>query len=180
MDKNDSMCELRELKQQSYDAVCCDFALNHNMEKLAPLIGIKSGTMLRNKLNPAQPHKLDPIDLALLCKASGDFTILNALFADLGVVTVPIPEKGDEKDLLERVLLNSSYSGELSVGALDMCTTKNLPRSQKRKTLAKAQAALGNLVLLINDIENRTSGATPLLGMGLDFLANGASIPGIS
>lgn len=180
MDRNDSMCELRELKQAQYDAVCSDFARNHNMEKLAPLVGIKSGTMLRNKLNPEQPHKLDPVDLAMLCKESGDFTILNTLMADLGVVTVPLPESNDDRNFLERVLYNSVLSGEISQDALDMHTTKPLPRSAKRKTLARAQSALSNLVLLINDLERRTTGIQPLMQMGTDFIANGAPIPGLT
>lgn len=180
MEQHIAMCELRGRKQQGFDAACCDFAINHNMEKLASRVGIKSGTMLRNKLNPEQPHKLDPIDLALLCKESNDFTILNTLFADLGVVTVALPNKEEQKNLIERTLLNNTYSGELSSDALAMCNTDRLPRSQKRKTLAKAQAALGNLVLLISEIENRTTGATPLLSMGVDFIANGAPMPGFS
>lgn len=180
MEQHVAMCELRVRKQQDFDAVCCDFAINHNMEKLAGRVGIKSGTMLRNKLNPEQPHKLDPIDLALLCKASGDFTILNTLFADLGVVTVALPESEEEKNLLERTLMNNTFSGELSSDALAMCNADRLPRSQKRKTLAKAQLALGNLVLLISDLESRTTGLQPLMQMGTDFLMNGSPIPGFS
>ncbi|HAS64194.1 MAG TPA: transcriptional regulator [Vibrio sp.] len=180
MEENGSMCELRTHKQVQYNAVCSDFALNHNMEKLASRIGIKSGTMLRNKLNPEQPHKLDPVDLALLCKESGDFTILNTLMADLGVVTVPIPDSKEDKNFLERVLFNSVLSGEISQDALDMHSTERLPRSVKRKTLARAQSALGNLVLLINDLERRTTGIQPLMQMGSDFFANGAPIPGLT
>ncbi len=48
------------------------------------------------------------------------------------------------------------------------------------KTLAVAQAALGNLVLLINDLEERTTGLQPLVQMGTEFLVNGAPIPGLA
>ncbi|KKD01407.1 phage regulatory CII family protein [Photobacterium halotolerans] len=180
MEDEIAMYGLRERKQIAYNAVCSDFALNHNMEKLAERIGLKSGGMLRNKLNPEQPHKLCPVDLALLCKESGDFTILNTLFADLGVVTVPVPTEAEDKNLLERTLLNSSLSGELSSDAMRLCSADRLPRSQKRKTLAKAQSAISNLVLLINDLENRTTAFQPLMQFGSDFLANGAPIPGLS
>ncbi|EOX0971571.1 phage regulatory CII family protein [Vibrio parahaemolyticus] len=179
MDKQIAMCGLRERKQQSFNAACSDFAVNHNMEKLAPRIGL-TGRMLRNKLNPEQPHKLDPVDLALLSKESGDYTIVNTLFADLGVVTVQLPQEGEEKNLLERTLLNSHFSGELSSDAMHMCSADRLPRSQKRKTIAKVQAAIGNLVLFVNDLENRTTGFQPLMQMGTDFLANGAPIPGLA
>ncbi|HCM0881059.1 phage regulatory CII family protein [Vibrio parahaemolyticus] len=179
MDANIAMCGFRERKQQSFNAACCDFAINHNMEKLAPRIGL-TGRMLRNKLNPEQPHKLDPVDLALLSKESGDYTIVNTLFADLGVVTVQLPQGGEDKNLLERTLLNSHFSGELSSDAMHMCSADRLPRSQKRKTIAKVQAAIGNLVLFVNDLENRTTGFQPLMQMGTDFLANGAPLPGLA
>ena len=179
MDANIAMCRLREAKQNAFDEACCAFATNHNMAGLARKMDMGE-TMLRNKLNPEQPHKLDPVDLALLSKESGDYTIVNTLFADLGVVTVQLPQGGEEKNLLERTLLNSLYSGELSSDAMHMCSADRLPRSQKRKTIAKVQAAIGNLVLFVNDLENRTTGLQPLMQMGTDFLANGAPLPGLA
>jgi len=136
--------------------------------------------MLRNMLNPNQPHVLKPVVLASISRVSGDYSIVNTLFADDGVVTIPLPKAEDDLNLLERVLQLNTHSGELSSDALAMCTAERLPRSIKRKTLAKAQAALGNLVLLINDLEHRTSGIQPLMQMGSDFLASGATIPGIA
>ncbi|MGU3845786.1 phage regulatory CII family protein, partial [Vibrio diabolicus] len=40
--------------------------------------------------------------------------------------------------------------------------------------------AIGNLVLFVNDLENRTTGFQPLMQMGTDFLANGAPLPGLA
>lgn len=179
MDANNSMCVLRERKQQAFDAACCDFVVNHDVESIARKLEL-SGTMLRNMLNPNQPHVLKPVVLASISRVSGDYSIVNTLFAEDGVVTVPIPNAKDNLNLLERVLKHSAFSGELSSDALAMCNAERLPRSTKRKTLAKAQAALGNLVLLINDLEHRTTGLQPLVQMGTDFLANGAPIPGLT
>ncbi|MCY9853143.1 phage regulatory CII family protein [Vibrio mediterranei] len=179
MDANNSMCVLRERKQQAFDAACCDFVVNHDVEAIARKLEL-SGTMLRNMLNPNQPHVLKPVVLASISRVSGDYSIVNTLFADDGVVTIPLPKAEDDLNLLERVLQLNTHSGELSSDALAMCTAERLPRSTKRKTLAKAQAALGNLVLLINDLEHRTTGLQPLVQMGTDFLANGAPIPGIA
>ncbi|MGL4193217.1 MAG: phage regulatory CII family protein [Vibrio sp.] len=177
MTLNSAMYELREHKQQSYNAVCSDFVVNHNVEQLAKQIGL-DGQTLRNMLNPAQPHKMSPVDLVLLCKASGDYTIVNTLFSDCGVVTVALPDQSAAKNIIERVLLNTSLCGELSSDAIQMCNAERLPRSSKRKTLAKCQAALGNLALLIADLEKRTTGLQPLIQMGSDFMAQGAPIPG--
>jgi hypothetical protein len=180
MDEKNAMCELRERKQQSYEAVCSDFALNHNMEALAKKIGIKSGTMLRNKLNPAQPHVLSPVELALLCRESNDYTIINTLLGDLGLVTAAVPVETQAKGLVERILEHSALTGQLSGDVLTLSHASRYQRSQKRKTLATAQAALGNLVLLISDLENRTTGMSPMLSMGVDFVMNGGPVPGFN
>ncbi|MFB9135701.1 phage regulatory CII family protein [Vibrio olivae] len=179
MNANDSMCVLRERKQQAFNAACCDFVINHDIEAIARKLEL-NGTMLRNMLNPNQPHVLKPVVLASISRVSGDYSIVNTLFADDGVVTVPLPEVEGELNFLQRVLKLNAHSGELSSDALAMCTAERLPRSKKRKTLAKAQAALGNLVLLINDLEHRTTGLQPLVQMGTDFLANGAPMPGLA
>lgn len=180
MTDNIAMYELRERKQQAYDAVCCDFAVNHDLEKVAQRIGL-SGQVLRNMLNPAQPRHLTMPVMAMVCRATGDYTIPNTLFSEDGVVTIPVPRTEDEqKTYLERVLQLVADSGELSSNALDICTAERLSRTKKRKTLAKAQAALGNLVLLINDLENRTTGLQPLVQMGTEFMVNGAPIPGLA
>ncbi|EMD1210311.1 phage regulatory CII family protein [Vibrio alginolyticus] len=179
MDINNSMCVLRERKQQAFDAACCDFVVNHDVEAIARRLEL-NGTMLRNMLNPNQPHVLKPVVLASISRVSGDYSIVNTLFADDGVVTIPLPKAEDNLNLFERFLKLNTHSGELSSDALAMCTAERLPRSRKRKTLAKAQAALGNLVLLINDLENRTTGLQPLMQMGTDFLANGAPLPGLA
>ncbi|MFB1072331.1 phage regulatory CII family protein [Vibrio diabolicus] len=179
MDANNSMYVLRERKQQAFDAACCDFVVNHDVEAIARKLEL-SGTMLRNMLNPNQPHVLKPVVLASISRVSGDYSIVNTLFADDGVVTIPLPKAEDDLNLLERFLKLNTHAGELSSDALAMCTAERLPRSTKRKTLAKAQAALGNLVLLINDLESRTTGLQPLVQMGTDFLANGAPIPGLA
>ncbi|CSD04905.1 CII [Vibrio cholerae] len=39
---------------------------------------------------------------------------------------------------------------------------------------------MGNLALLIADLEKRTTGLQPLIQMGSDFMAQGAPIPGFA
>ena len=65
MNNKVAMCELRECKQNAFDAACRDFVLNHNIEKLAKCIGLNA-TVLRSKLNPEQQYKLTPVDLAII------------------------------------------------------------------------------------------------------------------
>ncbi|MGF1719481.1 phage regulatory CII family protein [Vibrio kyushuensis] len=174
-----AMCELRERKQQSFNAVCCDFAINHNMEALAKEVGIKSGTMLRNKLNPEQPHILSALDMALLCKASNDYTILNTLVGDAGVVIAQIPTGDCNITTIERVLENNILAGKMSEKALELSKQPRAPRSKKRRTIALAQLAIGNLVLLVSELENRNTALQPLIQIGTDVLGSGMSLPGL-
>lgn len=180
MNEKVAMCELRERKQRSFEAACCDFAINHNMEALAPRIGVKSGTMLRNKLNPEQPHVLSAVDMALLCQESGDYTILNTLVGDAGVIIAKVPTDKDGKHTLERVLENADLAGQLAKQTLELSQQQRAPRSKKRKTIAVAQAAIGNLVLLVSHLEHRTTSLQPLVQMGTDFLSAGGAVPGLA
>ncbi|MEZ9233271.1 phage regulatory CII family protein [Vibrio amylolyticus] len=179
MDVQVAMCEHRERKQQSFNAVCCDFAINHNMEALAKEVGIKSGTMLRNKLNPEQPHILSAVDMALLCKAANDYTILNTLVGDAGVVVAQIPIGDGKKTTVERVLENNILAGEMSKKALELAQQSRAPRSKKRRTIALAQLAIGNLVLLVSELENRHTALQPFMQIGSDVLGSGMSLPGL-
>ncbi|WP_261926553.1 phage regulatory CII family protein, partial [Vibrio aestuarianus] len=95
-------------------------------------------------------------------------------------VTASVPVEEQAKSLVERLLEHTNLTGQLSGSVLALSQEHRYPRSQKRKTLATAQAALGNLVLLISDLENRTTGMSPLLSMGVDFVMNGAPIPGLA
>ncbi len=130
-------------------------------------------------LNPNQSHVLKPVVLASISRVSGDYSIVNTLFAMMGG-DYPTTKAEDDLNLLERFLKLNTHS----VSFLAMrwqCAPQSVYRDlPNAKTLAKAQAALGNLVLLINDLENRTTGLPPLMQMSTDFLANGAPLPGLA
>ena len=98
------------------------------------------------------------------------------------MVAAPIPKEAsgsDSETFLKRVLENSLTGGDLSRMALEHGGDSRLPRSTKNRIISKAQKGISNLVLLINDLENRTGSAQPFLSMGVDFITNGAPIPGL-
>ncbi|MEZ8382123.1 phage regulatory CII family protein [Vibrio splendidus] len=179
MDANNSMYGFCESKQKSFDEACFSFARQENMEAIARKLKMQPG-MLRNKLNPDQPHVLKPVELIAISKVSGNYTLINSLLLGLDVVTAPIESAEHAKSIVERVLTHSTNAGELSTWALQHGNGSRISRTHKQSLIQKAQAGIGNLVLLINDVENRTTGVTPLLSMGVDFIANGAPIPGLS
>lgn len=179
MDVNNTMYVFCELKQKSFDEACCAFANTENMEQIARDLGMSPG-MLRNKLNPAQPHVLKPVELVAVSKVSGNYTLVNCLLLGLGLVAAPVESEEEAESIVERLLKHSANAGELSTWALQHGSGPRLSRTHKQSLIQKAQAGIGNLVLLINDIENRTSGASPILSMGVDFIVNGAPIPGLT
>lgn len=179
MDAYSSMCVFRESKQKAFEEACCAFGQNENMTAVANAIGM-SPTMLRNKLNPEQPHVLTCVDMVQIAKVTGNYTIVNSLLRGLGVVTAQIPTDASEETFARRALENSVHAGDLAQEALDNAGRTTMSRSSKQTIIQKAQTSIGNLVLLINDLENRTTGVTPFLTMSVDFIANGAPIPGLS
>ncbi|CAH7145410.1 conserved hypothetical protein [Vibrio chagasii] len=179
MNEFDSMCEFRSSKQNAFHEACCAFASSENMTKLAKSLDMNP-TMLRNKLNPEQPHILTNVELVMITKASGNYTILNSLLLGLGVVTAQLPQEAREETFIKRALENGTNSGDLSRMALEHAGRTRLSRTNKHAIIKKAQASISNLVLLISDLENRTKGVTPFLSMGVDFVATGAPIPGFA
>ena len=179
MDANIAMCRLREAKQNAFDEACCAFATNHNMAGLARKMDMGE-TMLRNKLNPEQPHILTNVELVLITKASGNYTILNSLLLGLGVVTAHIPSAASEETVIKRALENAVHSGDPSRTALEHGGSSRISRSHKQTIIDKAHCSISNLVALISDLESRTTGITPLLSMSVDFIASGAPVPGLS
>ncbi|AXX62461.1 hypothetical protein FORC53_4122 [Vibrio vulnificus] len=90
MDDIDLRCDFLGSKQKAFNEACCAFARTENMAQLAERLGMNA-TMLRNKLNPEQPHVLSCTELITISKISGNHSIVNVLLIGLGVVTAHIP-----------------------------------------------------------------------------------------
>lgn len=74
------------------DAACRRFSLAHNLAEVATVMGV-SAQVLRNKLNPDQPHRLTLNELILLTDITDDSTVLDGLLAQLKCLpAVPVNE----------------------------------------------------------------------------------------
>ena len=122
------MCELREPKQNAFDDACYAFAASENMEQVAKLCRINP-TMLRNKLNPEQPHKLTVGDLVAITEESGNYCIINSVLLSLNMVGAKVDPNADQETLIKRALKNSMNAGELSRLALENGGEVRLPRA---------------------------------------------------
>lgn len=171
-------CSFREAALNSLNEACCAFAAKENMLAISANTGIKP-SQLRNKLNPSQTHKLSVDDLLLITQDSGNYCIVNSLLLNLDMVAVHVDRNATDVTLVKRTLENSLNAGELARLTIENGGATRLPRSKRNELLARAHRSVNNLVLLMSDLENKTQGVSPFLAMGLDFIANGAPVPGL-
>ncbi|WP_028863876.1 phage regulatory CII family protein [Psychromonas aquimarina] len=179
MECSTSTCSFRESALHAINEACCAFAEKENMRVISANTGIGK-SQLRNKLNPSQTHKLSVDDLLLITKDSGNYCIVNSLLLNLDMVAVKVERNSTDETLVKRALENSMYAGELSRLALENGGEIRLPRRKRTELLMRAHQSVSNLVLLMNDLENKTSGVSPFLSMGLDFIVSGSPLPGLS
>lgn len=179
MEDNPTTYVLREMRQQAFDDACVAFRQGNNLRKVADELGMDP-SLLRAKLNSDQAHVLSCVDMVMAAKVSGDYTIVNSLLRGLDVITAHVPTDASEETFTKRVLENSVHAGDLAQEALTHAGQTRITHRSKQTIIKKAQASIGNLVLLINDIEGRTPNTASFLSMGIDFLASGAPLPGLA
>lgn len=172
MNEIDSIGEFSRTKQGAFNEACCVFARSENMARLAEAIGM-SPTMLRNKLNPEQPHVLSCVEAITLAKVSGNHTIVNSLLLGLGVVTAHIASDSTEDTFVQSALENSIYSGELSRMALEYAGNHRLTRTQKYKIIHTAHTSISIQVKLIRSLEKLNQGGCLLKAIEEAADANG-------
>ncbi|MDD9162981.1 phage regulatory CII family protein [Aliivibrio sp. S4MY4] len=163
--------------QSNYDDACVAFSAANKCAPIERETGVKK---LADKLNPEQPHKLSVMDVKLITRASGDYTIVNSLLYSLDMVAVAVDKNGEPETFVKRTLDNSIYAGELAQEALKHAGQKRMTGRSKNTIVKKAHTAIGNLILLINDMEGRTPNASSFLSMGMDLLSSGVTVPGLA
>lgn len=72
------MFDYQVSKHPHFDEACRAFALRHNLVQLAERAGMNV-QILRNKLNPAQPHLLTAPEIWLLTDLTEDSTLVTAV-----------------------------------------------------------------------------------------------------
>lgn len=179
MEDISTMYVFQKAKQQAFDDACFAFRQNNNMRVIAEELDM-TPALLRSKLNVEQAHVLSCVEMVMVAKVSGDYTIVNCLLRGLGVVTAYVPADASEETFTKRALENSVHAGDLAQEALTHAGQTRITHRSKQSIIKKAQASIGNLVLLINDIESQTPNSASLLSMGIDFLASGAPLPGFA
>ncbi|SGY96062.1 phage regulatory CII family protein [Moritella viscosa] len=172
------MFEINDSKQSVIDAACIRFANIENVESIANDCGMR-GQMLRNKLNPNQPHQLTVAELIKITKATDNHDIVNSAILEIGLVAVRLPKAGDSKPLTLSAMSVTADIGDINRHILEAESDRRLPRHKKDAITAKAQSAVRELVFLMSDVENRCGGAGPFVSMCVDAVISGMPMPGM-
>ncbi|SGY87649.1 phage regulatory CII family protein [Moritella viscosa] len=172
------MFEINDSKQSVIDAACIRFTDIENVESIANDCGMR-GQMLRNKLNPNQPHQLTVTELIKITKATDNHDIINSAILDIGLVAVRLPKQGESKPLTLSAMSVAIQTGDISRHILEAESDRRLTRHKKDAIVRKAQQAVRELVFLMSDVENRCGGAGPFVSMCADAVMNGLPIPGM-
>lgn len=172
------MYELNRGKHDAIDSACIRFAGVENLELVANECDMR-GQMLRNKLNPNQPHQLTVIELIRISKATDNLDIVNSAILELGLTAVKLPEQGDSKPLTLSAMSVACHTGDISRHILEAESDHRLTRHNKDAIVKKAQAAVRELVFLMSDVENRCGGAGPFVSMCADAVMSGLPMPGM-
>ena len=111
------MFDYQVSKHPHFDEACRTFALRHNLVQLADRAGMNV-QILRNKLNPAQPHLLTAPDIWLLTDLTEDSTLVDGFLAQIHCLPcVPINEVAKEK-LPHYVMSATAEIGRVAAGAV--------------------------------------------------------------
>ena len=111
------MFDYQVFKHPHFDEACRAFALRHNLVQLAERAGMNV-QILRNKLNPAQPHLLTAPEIWLLTDLTEDSTLVDGFLAQIHCLPcVPINEVAKEK-LPHYVMSATAEIGRVAAGAV--------------------------------------------------------------
>ena len=157
------------------DSACRRFALEHNLAELAPALNI-SAQVLRNKLNPEQPHELTLSQLVTLTAITDDAAILDGLLAQLNCLPA-VPTNEVKPNSLPTHTLNATAA----IGAIAGETASTAPMTQSRKNaiLDRANQAIRDLSLIVVSVEARFQ-STPMLAAAVDVFNTCAPAFGMS
>ncbi|WP_337264672.1 MULTISPECIES: phage regulatory CII family protein [unclassified Serratia (in: enterobacteria)] len=136
-----------------WDSACERFAENHNLADLARVTEM-SAQVLRNKLNPDQPHRLTVNELLRLIHHTKDYTLVDGALAQLGrLPSVAADEIVSATNIPAQALKISAAAGEFAGESVQLMTGSRLTKERKNAIVARANTAVRDLMLFAYAIE---------------------------
>ncbi|MCQ8231097.1 MULTISPECIES: phage regulatory CII family protein [Pectobacterium] len=166
------MFDYQIAKHPHYANACRAFATRHNLVELAEMVGMNP-QMLRNKLNPEQPHRLTCDDLLTITDASEDSTLIDGLLAQLNCLpAVPVNEAKAER-LTTYVLQATAAVGTVAAESL---STERMSQTRRNSFMESINSGIRYLSLVGLTLQTRIQ-ANPAMASTVDALSGiGASL----
>lgn len=163
------MFEQAPTKQQRqishFDSACSRFTTHHSLAEVARSAGIGE-QMLRNKLNPEQPHQLTARDLMALYRTTGDDTLFDGLLFDCGLTAVAIAPANDSAPMPHRVIEATAKVAGVGAQVVHIFGTGHVTRGQRNALVGSLMATIEHLVLIATEVEHKFQ-AIPSLSCAL-------------
>ncbi len=156
-------------KQQHYEAACALFAARYSIADIARESGIGE-QMLRNKLNPDQPHQLTARDLVAIYLATGDDTLFDGLLFDCGLTAVRLPGAAQvaPEARAQQALNASAQILGVTAQATTILAGDRVTKNNRNTVVTGIWAGIEHLVLLATEVEDRFH-AVPGLACAADM-----------
>lgn len=162
-------------KHPHWISACQRFAASHNMAEIAQRVGMNP-QLLRNKLNPDQPHELTVAELIAITQASdGDETLFDGALFGCGLTAVAIPQAERAPSLPHQAIDLNAKIASIGQRALELTDRGRITRSERNTLVSVATSAMGSLAILIHDVEARFQ-AIPALACASDILMQAATM----
>ncbi|WP_346205369.1 phage regulatory CII family protein [Aeromonas salmonicida] len=162
-------------KHPHWISACQRFAASHNMAEIAQRVGMNP-QLLRNKLNPDQPHELTVAELIAITQASdGDETLFDGALFGCGLTAVAIPKSERAPSLPHQAIDLNAKIASIGQRALELTDRGRITRSERNTLVSVATSAMGSLAILIHDVEARFQ-AIPALTCASDILMQAATM----
>ncbi|MGC6387255.1 phage regulatory CII family protein [Ewingella sp. S1.OA.A_B6] len=169
------MFDYQTSTHQHLDMACRRFSLAHNLTELAAIMGI-SAQVLRNKLNPDQPHRITLQELIILTDITDDSAVLDGLLAQLKCLPA-VPMNEAKPDNLPIHALSATAA--IGVIAGEAISTAPMTQTRRNAILDRANQAIRDLSLLVVSVESRFHTA-PALTSAMDVLGALGVMPGLN
>lgn len=160
------MFDFQVSKLGHFDIACRAFALKHNIEDIAAAVGSRP-QVLRNKLNPEQPHRLTVEELLAITDYTEDATLLDGMLAQINCLP-SVPHNEAKASNMPVCTLNATAA----IGSIAHEAISPEPMTQYRKNVIRERAnhAIRNLSLIMLTIEARLQ-TTPVMAAAVDIVS---------
>lgn len=164
------MFDYETSKHSHFDAACRAFAQANNLEDVAQALGMRP-QVLRNKLNPEQPHKLTCEELLAITDHTEDARLLDGLLRQINCLP-SVPANNATPLNMQACALTATAS----VGAIagEAVSAERMTAARRNLILDRARDAIRSLSVLAYTVENRIHSA-PVLAAAVDIVTGSAT-----